>query len=112
MIFKYRVIGRVRESFVLRGMLFKASDFFDFCVADSELDFVKSNCEVKQIISLEQEEVKPVDVSRETIEETKIEIPAEPVLEVKKQVEPVKKGGTNGKQQNQVKSNVKNKAKV
>lgn len=51
--FKYRFKGKVNSQFVLRGMPFKVGYNIDFCVSESELEFVKSNCTVLAIIDLE-----------------------------------------------------------
>lgn len=51
--FKYRFKGRVNDQLVLRGMLFKVGSKIDFCVSETELDFVKKHCLVEEIIDLE-----------------------------------------------------------
>lgn len=51
--FKYRFKGKVNNQLVLRGMLFKVGSKMDFCVSETELDFVKKHCSVDEIIDLE-----------------------------------------------------------
>ena len=51
--FKYRFKGKVNSQLVLRGMLFKVGSKIDFCVSETELDFVKKHCSVDEIIDLE-----------------------------------------------------------
>lgn len=53
MLFKYRVKGKVNNRFVLRGLLFNIGFPIDFCVSESELDFVKAHIDVKEIIDLD-----------------------------------------------------------
>lgn len=83
--FKYRFKGKVNSQLVLRGMLFKVGSKIDFCVSETELDFVKKHCSVDEIIDLEPK-VVPIP---------------EPVLEntEKKVVEKPKGVKTNGKKQ-------------
>lgn len=71
--FKYRFKGKVNSQFVLRGMLFSVGAKMDFCVSESELNFIKEHCDVIEIIDLEQP--------------TTIE-PLEPMLETKTDNEP------------------------
>ena len=68
--FKYRFKGKVNSQFVLRGMPFKSGYNIDFCVSESELEFVKSNCTVLEIIDLEP---KLVIETPETVLEQKTE---------------------------------------
>lgn len=75
--FKYRFKGKVNNQFVLRGMLFVVGAKIDFCVSEKELDFVKQNCSIIDIIDLE--------------EKTIIETP-KPVLEENKETENKPKG--------------------
>lgn len=56
--FKYRVKGKVNSQMVLRGMFFKVGAKIDFCVSETELDFVKSNCLVEEIIDLEPKAIE------------------------------------------------------
>ena len=70
--FKYRFKGKVNNQLVLRGMLFKVGSKMDFCVSETELDFVKKHCSVDEIIDLEPK-VVPVP---------------EPMLEEKTDTEP------------------------
>ena len=51
--FKYRFKGKVNSQFVLRGFLFKVGSNIDFCVSESELEFVKQHCEIIEIIDRE-----------------------------------------------------------
>lgn len=70
--FKYRFKGKVNSQFVLRGMFFKVGSKIDFCVSETELDFVKKHCSVDEIIDLEPK-VVPIP---------------EPVLEEKTDIQP------------------------
>lgn len=68
--FKYRFKGKVNSQLVLRGMLFKVGSKIDFCVSETELDFVKKHCSVDEIIDLEP---KVVPIPESVLEETKTE---------------------------------------
>ena len=68
--FKYRFKGKVNSQLVLRGMLFKVGSKIDFCVSETELDFVKKHCSVDEIIDLEP---KVVPIPEPVLEETKTE---------------------------------------
>lgn len=83
--FKYRFKGKVNSQFVLRGMLFVVGAKIDFCVSEKELEFVKQNCSIIDIIDLE--------------EKVAIETP-KPVLEENQETESKPKGvKTSGKKQ-------------
>ena len=51
--FRYRFKGKVNSQFVLRGSLFKVGSSIDFCISESELEFVKQYCEIIEIIDRE-----------------------------------------------------------
>ena len=68
--FKYRFKGKVNSQLVLRGMLFKVGSKIDFCVSETELDFVKKHCSVDEIIDLEP---KVVPIPEPMLEEKQIE---------------------------------------
>lgn len=68
--FKYRFKGKVNSQLVLRGMLFKVGSKIDFCVSETELDFVKKHCSVDEIIDLEP---KVVPIPEPMLEEAKTE---------------------------------------
>ena len=68
--FKYRFKGKVNSQLVLRGMLFKVGSKIDFCVSETELDFVKKHCSVDEIIDLEP---KAVPIPEPVLEEKKTE---------------------------------------
>lgn len=68
--FKYRFKGKVNSQLVLRGMLFKVGSKIDFCVSETELDFVKKHCSVDEIIDLEP---KVVPIPEPVLKETKTE---------------------------------------
>lgn len=90
--FKYRFKGKVNSQLVLRGMLFKVGSKIDFCISETELDFVKKHCSVDEIIDLEPK-VVPIP---------------EPVLEEQPKTESKPKGVKNERQ----KSNSASKAKL
>ena len=50
--FKYRVLGKVNNAFILRGLHFTNGYNIDFCVNENELAFVKERCEVKEVKEL------------------------------------------------------------
>ena len=50
--FKYRVIGTVICSFILRGLHFKVGSNIDLNITESEYVFVTNRCKCKNIISL------------------------------------------------------------
>lgn len=82
--FKYRFKGKVNSQLVLRGMLFKVGSKIDFCISETELDFVKKHCSVDEIIDLEPK-VVPIP---------------EPVLEEQPNTESKPKGVKNGQKSN------------
>lgn len=80
--FKYRFKGKVNNQLVLRGMLFKVGSKIDFCVSETELDFVKKHCSVDEIIDLEPKvvpapepipEEKPDTQPKEVVENDKVQ---------------------------------------
>ena len=71
--FKYRFKGKVNSQLVLRGMLFKVGSKIDFCVSETELDFVKKHCSVDKIIDLEPKAVPTPKPMLETKTENKVE---------------------------------------
>lgn len=75
--FKYRFKGKVNNQLVLRGMLFKVGSKMDFCVSETELDFVKKHCSVDEIIDLEPK----VAPTPEPVLEEKIDTQPKEVVE-------------------------------
>ncbi|MBQ7797850.1 MAG: hypothetical protein IJ371_01860 [Clostridia bacterium] len=73
--FKYRVKGKVNSQLVLRGMLFKVGSKIDFCVSETELDFVKKHCSVDEIIDLEP---KVVPIPEPVLENTEKKVVEKP----------------------------------
>jgi hypothetical protein len=51
---QYRVLGKVNNAFILRGLHFASGFNIDFCVTAEELPFVKERCEIKEV-----KEMKP-----------------------------------------------------
>ena len=47
--YRYRVVGKVKQSFILRGAYFGINDTIDFYITESELEFVKERCELDTI---------------------------------------------------------------
>ena len=69
--FKYRFKGKVNSQFILRGMVFSVGSKIDFCLSESELEFVKQHCDVIEVIDRETIEIpKPM---LETKTENKVE---------------------------------------
>lgn len=50
--FKYRVIGKVNNSFILRGLHFAIGSNIDFVIYESEFEFIKAHCQCKNITHL------------------------------------------------------------
>lgn len=94
--FKYRFKGKVNSQLVLRGMLFKVGSKIDFCISETELDFVKKHCSVDEIIDLEPK-VVPIP---------------EPVLEEQPKTESKPKGVKNERQKSNSASKAKSQARV
>ena len=97
--FQYRVQGKVKSTFVIRGLLFMADSKIDFCVAESELEFAKANCYELKITNLD-----PVPEVKEVVEPK-----AEPKIENKEskkdELHPrprSQKGGNTNKSQSKV----------
>lgn len=49
---KYRVLGKVNNSFILRGLHFASGRTIDFSVTEKELPFVKERCEIEEVNEL------------------------------------------------------------
>lgn len=52
--YRYRVVGKVSQPFILRGAHFLLGSKIEFYVTDSELDFVKERCELIRIDDLQK----------------------------------------------------------
>lgn len=52
--YRYRVIGKVEHSFILRGAYFKIGSEIDFYITESEIDFVKERCKLETIEDLQK----------------------------------------------------------
>jgi hypothetical protein len=46
---QYRVLGKVNNAFILRGLHFANERTIDFVVKESELEFVKQRCDIADI---------------------------------------------------------------
>ena len=46
---QYRVLGKVNNAFILRGLHFASGFNIDFSVTADELPFVKERCEIKEV---------------------------------------------------------------
>ena len=46
---QYRVLGKVNNAFILRGLHFASERPIDFCVKESELGFVKQRCDIAEL---------------------------------------------------------------
>lgn len=51
---RYRVLGKVEQSFILRGAYFAIGSKIDFYVLESELSFVKERCKIDNIVDLQE----------------------------------------------------------
>lgn len=88
---KYRVKGKVNSPFILSGLHFAIDSDMDFCINESEIEFVKERVSISELI----------DLSKKAVESP------EPVLEEKPKTEIKPKGVKNERQ----KSNSASKAK-
>lgn len=88
---KYRVKGKVNSPFILSGLYFAIDSDMDFCINESEIEFVKERVSISELI----------DLSKKAIESP------EPVLEEQPKTESKPKGVKNERQ----KSNSASKAK-
>lgn len=50
--YRYRVLGKVEQSFILRGAYFAIGSEIDFHITESELSFVKERCKLTNIEDL------------------------------------------------------------
>lgn len=50
--YRYRVLGKVEQSFILRGAYFAIGSEIDFHITESELPFIKEMCKLTQICDL------------------------------------------------------------
>lgn len=53
--YKYRVIGIVKQPFILRGAYFIKGSTIDFCITQNEFEFVKERCNLEKVIELANE---------------------------------------------------------
>ena len=88
---KYRVKGKVNSPFILGGLHFAIDSDMDFCINESEIEFIKERVSVSELI----------DLSEKAVETPK------PVLEEQPKTESKPKGVNNERQ----KSNSASKAK-
>ena len=49
---RYRVFGKINNSFILRGLHFESGREIDFVVSESELAFVKERCDITEVKEL------------------------------------------------------------
>lgn len=52
--YRYRVFGKVEQSFILRGAYFAIGSKIDFYILESELPFVKERCKLEAIEDLQK----------------------------------------------------------
>lgn len=52
--YRYRVVGKVVQPFILRGAYFIKGSEIEFYITESELEFVKERCELKKIEDLQK----------------------------------------------------------
>ena len=81
---KYRVKGKVNSPFILSGLYFAIDSDMDFCINESEIQFVKERVSISELI----------DLSKKAIESP------EPVLEEQPKTESKPKGVKNGQKSN------------
>lgn len=81
---KYRVKGKVNSPFILSGLHFAIDSDMDFCINESEIEFVKERVSISELI----------DLSKKAVETP------EPVLEEQPKTESKPKGVKNGQKSN------------
>lgn len=52
--YRYRVFGKVEQSFILRGAYFAVGSKIDFYITESELPFVKEMCKIDSIVDFQK----------------------------------------------------------
>lgn len=52
--YRYRVLGKVEHSFILRGAYFAIGSKIDFYILESELSFVKERCKINNIVDFQK----------------------------------------------------------
>lgn len=52
--FKYRVKGKIKISFILRGTYFSNGNNLDLCICANELDFIKTHCDISELVDFEE----------------------------------------------------------
>lgn len=52
--YRYRVLGKVEQSFILRGAYFAIGNTIDFYITENELGFVKERCKLEMIEDLQK----------------------------------------------------------
>lgn len=51
--YRYRVVGKVLQPFILRGAYFIKGSEIEFYITESEFDFVKERCELEKVEDLQ-----------------------------------------------------------
>lgn len=67
---KYRVLGKVNNAFILRGLHFASGFNIDVSVTEEELSFVKERCNIKEIKDLKQKTITQSPVVPKVKKET------------------------------------------
>lgn len=52
--YRYRVFGKVEQSFILRGAYFAIGSDIDFYILESELPFVQERCKIDNIVDFQK----------------------------------------------------------
>ena len=52
--YRYRVVGKVTQPFILRGAYFVIGSKIEFCITESELYFVKERCKLENVEDLQK----------------------------------------------------------
>lgn len=63
--YRYKVKGRAKKAFILRGMHFRVGSPIDNQILDSELEFVKERCELEKVEDLTITQ-KPIPTNSQT----------------------------------------------
>lgn len=61
---RYRICGKVKNSFILNGMSYNVGQKIDNCFMEREVNFVKSHCEDVKITDLKQEPIPIVNTPK------------------------------------------------
>lgn len=86
--YRYRVVGKVVQPFILRGAYFIKGSKIEFYITESELDFVKERCELENIEDLQKATETINSVSKSNKAQNKLSTAQNDTVRANTQLEP------------------------